>query len=202
MGRIVVTLAVVALLAPPIHAQGSAVELRLAAGLALPTGGDPGVGPGFTTSYNGGFTVGAGLGRRIVPGLVAALTLDYSRFVLDERGYGGGSVSGGALSILSFGVDLRYTLSAGAARAAPYIVAGASGLKLSDVDIASSGPFGSQETRLTRHGLAQDLGLHVGVGVQVRAGPSTRLLLEARAVIGTYGQASYVPVRAGVAFGL
>ncbi len=202
MTKSLATLVCLAALALPAAAQ---TNMHFAAGLALPAGGDPGVGPGFTTSYGSGFTVGGGIARALGPALVVGLTLDYSRFALDEQGYlggSGGTVSGGALSILSFGVDVRYALGRASSAAAPYLVAGASGLKLSGVDISESGPGGSQQTSLTRHGLAQDLGLHVGAGVRVRAGPSTRLLLEARAVIGTYGQASYVPVRIGVAFGL
>ena len=51
-------------------------------------------------------------------------------------------MSGGELSIISFGADLRYSLGGGSSSVVPYLVARASGLKLSDVEVSETGPGG------------------------------------------------------------
>jgi hypothetical protein len=205
MRRIFAFIPGLALIGGAAHAQSKSGELRLNAGLAMPFGGNSGVGESFTRSYGNGFAFGAGVGRRIGASLLLGVNLDYTRFALDEAGYldgSGGTVSGGEMSILSLGVDARYVLGGLAATAAPYVVAGASALKLSDVNLSLNTTGGLEETHYKRHGLAQDVGLHIGAGLRVRAGSSAHLLIEARGVIGLYDQASYIPVRAGVTFGL
>jgi hypothetical protein len=200
MDRTVTILALLPVLAASAAAQAHTWELRFNAGLAVPAGGDPGVRSGFVASYSSGFTLGAGIGRNLNSALYVGACLDYSRFPLDEQGYLGGStgtVTGGEQSIISVGLDLRYALGGGASSLSPYLVAGLSGLNLSDVTLSESGAGGSQQITLTTDGLFQDLAIHMAAGTQLRVGPSAQLVFEARAVIGTAGQASYIPVRMG-----
>jgi hypothetical protein len=197
-----------ALLASPAAAQLPRLEFSVSGGIAMPVGGNPGPigasgGDGFADGWSQGLSVGGGLGLSLPAGLGIGLRVDYSRFPLDEDNYlgsGGGTVSGGELSIIAFGAELRYTLSS-LTPAQPYLTLGLMGLKLSDVDVSSSSASGSSQVQLTREGFAQDLGVAAGGGVALRAG-GARLFAEVRAVIGTYSQASYLPVRAGLAFRL
>jgi len=183
------------------HAFAQTTAFTLAGGVALPSGGAQGVGSDFKTSYGYGFIVGAGVARNLSPALALGIALDYARFGIDEAGYldgGTGSVSGGEQSILTLGLELRYTIAGGTAPAAPYVIAGVSAMKLADVSIATTSPNAFEETKLSRDGLAQDVGLNLGAGIAF--GPGRRFFVEARAVLGLYDQASYIPVRAGVSF--
>jgi hypothetical protein len=193
--------------AAPALAQVPRLEVSLAGGVAMPVSGNPGPvgaagGNGFKDAWAQGLSVGGALGLELLGRFGLFLNVDYSKFPLDEDNYlgsGGGTVTGGDMSVIAFGAAARIKLST-ILPVAPYITLGLQGLKLSDVEVSSTSGSGSTQINLTRSGLAQDLAVVAGGGVSIRAGASMRLFVDVRAAIGTYSQASYVPVRAGLTF--
>jgi hypothetical protein len=184
--RVVTVALVIVALAAIAQAQSSRpASFYVGAGIS-PISGD------YGKAWKMGFHGSLGVGITTAPGLQIVPKVEYHAFPLDKQGY---PVSGGTLSTMMFGGDVRYQLGLPEASARPMILGGI-GMARASVSTLSGGgesiTFGS-ETKVY---------FEFGGGVVFKAGPSTKVFVTVRYTsVALTGQSfNYIPITLGLVF--
>jgi outer membrane autotransporter protein len=161
----------------------------------------------FTDEYSSiGWGGGVGLGAVISRGMMALVTLNYTRVDLDQDGFrtsnslpSGAVVDGGAVDIIYLSFGGRYTfLKNPPERWKPYVVGGAGWFYIESDDLTISGAA----TGRRPGGSENAFGVNVGVGSDFPISPTISGFVEVQYQVGftTDSATATIPVRGGFAF--
>jgi opacity protein-like surface antigen len=161
------------------------VSIYIAGGVS-PLSGD------FGKVWNMGFHGSFGIGMPVAEGLQVVPKVEYHSFPMDKHGY---TFSGGTLSSLMFGADMRYEVGTSAMQARPLFLGGVgvSRASISTVSDGSESLAFDSETKIY---------FEFGAGVSFKTGGAAKIFATIRytsvALEGT--SLNYIPLTVGVAF--
>jgi hypothetical protein len=100
-----------------------------------------------------------------------------------------------------FSVNLKLLLTHNLGSPNPYLVGGLGSISFSDYEITASGSGFLENRKVTFKGGIQDAALLLGSGLDINVNNTTSIFLEGKIAIGLFGQATYIPLKAGVQLG-
>jgi opacity protein-like surface antigen len=200
-----------ALLAPLSPAAAQDLRGWVNGGWALPS--DP---PEFWELWDGGWSVGGGLGVRVAPEWEFGTSFHVQRFGVDEAaqiddlllaGFGQvipvRALEGRELTMLTLMAELRFHFRPPGARVAPFLSFGTGYFRLDEADATVTPDRPGLDPVIVLGETDSALGATIGAGVEYALGPRVRILLDAIYTVGftESTSAQYLPIRLGLGIG-